>query len=490
MKILLSCILCFFEATLGRKAPDFHVPILPSQELQRHGSSLPNGKSANVVTQSSGAAVNAPSERALAHDGKHPVQLNQEPFDDHGVSWSESKQTQSSALRGTKVVAKDSNVVVDSVSRAELKEDDNPDSGRSGSANATDSSWANFLSSPWATLLPQEPLSPKKDIASAVAEEGPNHNTVRIVDKDFTGSLWYGFGPHIHMEEIFQKGFLSGRHSAGKKSSQTTDSGSHEVEMSVRALDSEFLFIFEILIGLLVYGLIGTFTASFVAKAFHCSWRAAMIANILWPVSVCAAVAPALVQDLKRRKQPNLVFDRFSKANLEKEFRGHYLITPQTISENLHMPLDQASLWHKWFAEDKKELSLERMLVKASGLHSTDGKNICGILFDVNSGGQDGGFSINHAAHVLESWCVQRYGDMCKDGGMDELIQIIMGHLHLQVSDSGNITRAEWMRLSTECPELFDCKAQYPAHVSYLKLLCRVRRDACQLLEVSDRRTT
>merc|ERR1719149_27740 len=145
------------------------------------------------------------------------------------------------------------------------------------------------------------------------------------------------------------------------------------------------------------------------------------------------------------------------------------------------MPLPKALGWHRWFAAGKQELSLKMMLVKAAELHTADGKKICGILFDVHFGDGDEGFSMKDVADVLESWCIRRYGEMCKYGGVDELIQILMGHL--EVSDSGNIPQAEWMQLSSEFPELFDSKSPYPAHVSYLKVLCRVRQDACEHLE-------
>jgi len=191
-----------------------------------------------------------------------------------------------------------------------------------------------------------------------------------------------------------------------------------------------------------------------------------------------------LLQYGRRRtiKHPNLAFDFFSKANLKEAFGDDYLVTPERISEQLNMPLEEASRWHKWFAGGKQELSLKMMLVKASELRTADGEKICGVLFDVHSGSRDAGFSMKDVVDVLQSWCIRRYGEMCKCGE-DELIQIIMGLIQsLEVSDSGNITQAEWMQLSSVFPELFDPKSPN-GHVSYLKVLCRVRKDACEHLE-------
>merc|ERR1719478_49580 len=82
-------------------------------------------------------------------------------------------------------------------------------------------------------------------------------------------------------------------------------------------------------------------------------------------------------------------------STLNETFGGKELVTPQSLSEKLHIPPAKALRWHKWLAGGKEELSVEMMLAKAAELHSADSKKVCGILFEVYDEDDDGHISIS-----------------------------------------------------------------------------------------------
>jgi len=487
MKIRILSTFFLVVLTLGRKAPTLHMPLFPLPELQQHDSGRPSGVETQKPHMEKQELPHAQLDSRTKDDQPQASTASDSSWVGFLASqWADEQSKQTSPFRHNvnNPVPHAEGDITGTVDGPEKAEHDEADA-----TNATESSWGNFLASPWAaadeTAKPQELLLPQHLSGSDVDQERHKQSTEQNDTKVLANR------PHLVLatdvtETISHDGFLASRNpSVTTKQSRSSDLGSHEVEMSVRALAYELILGFEIVVALIIYALIGTFAATFFAGTFRCSWRRAMLANIMWPVSMCFVMAAMILECLKRRntKQPNHAFDCFSTVRLQEAFGAEDLITPQRISEEFDMPSEKALRWHRWFAAGKQELSLKMMLVKAAELHAADGKQICGILFDVHFGDGGEGFSMKDVADVLESWCIRRYGEMCKCGGVDELIQILMGHL--EVRDSGNITQAEWMQLSSVWPELFDSKSPSPAHVSYLKLLCRARMATCQMFEAS-----
>jgi len=266
---------------------------------------------------------------------------------------------------------------------------------------------------------------------------------------------------------------------------------------SYGVLSYEVLVSIELLVVIAVYVFIGVSTATYVSDAFHCSWTLAMLINMfIWPITTIVAGVVLAFQRLSEylsklrssaaNKSEKVKLDhflsivnhgtpQFCAAKLTEKFGAMETVTPKSLAEKLQMPEAKAVRWHKWLARGNPELSLNMLLCRAAELHKADGKKICRILFEIYDENDDGVLPRSEAKEVLQNWCLGKYGTTClKNMGMEQVIETLMGQMTFS---GGDINKIEWMRLADKCPEFFETEPQYPEHVRYLRLLCRVRME-------------
>lgn len=255
----------------------------------------------------------------------------------------------------------------------------------------------------------------------------------------------------------------------------------------------KLLFTMEVLVGFVMYAFVGVATISLVIQAFQCPSKVAHIANIVWPISLSLAIiwiciqwvkgGPKVIKDdcADADKTPAMGQDDMQHlciAKLNESFDLRQPVTPQSLSEKLQLPQAKAERWYKWFAGGKSELTLNMMRSKAAELHNADATKICSILFEVYDEDGSGIISQSDATEVLHSWCIGKYGAICDCDDLQGLIKTLIAHAKLiDVSHPESITKQEWMRLADKFPEFFDTSDNFPPHVRYLRLMCKLRKE-------------